>query len=188
GASCGHHLPRLRVPVAHYQPAAPLVPLAGHLGQIGVHLRLQRGGQHPSRTLTHHIIQQRDVPTPRPVLGDYSQHRRTFPTDAPTSALLETQSDHREGTPFPTRSTGLKHFSWSPDSTMLAAPLDKRMEIRRQDNGTIIRCIGHTERIHEASWSPDSRYVATAAGSSLTIWDPERGTPMAVLPLPGYPN
>jgi WD40 repeat protein len=71
---------------------------------------------------------------------------------------------------------------------MLAAPLDKRMEIRRQDNGTIIRCIGHTERIHEVSWSPDSRYVATAAGSSLTIWDPERGTPMAVLPLPGYPN
>ncbi|MEJ3745332.1 hypothetical protein WEI85_18815 [Actinomycetes bacterium KLBMP 9797] len=81
----------------------------------------------------------------------------------------------------------VKSLHWSPDSTRLAVPIDKRMEIRHLDSGTIFRCIGHTDPIHEVCWSPDSRYLATAAGSDLTIWDPERGKPMAVSALPRLP-
>ena len=65
--------------VAHHQPSSPIVAFACQFSQVGVDLRLQRGGQHPPRTLPHHIIQQRDVLTPRPVLGDYSQHRAYLP-------------------------------------------------------------------------------------------------------------
>ncbi|MEH1130670.1 WD40 repeat domain-containing protein [Micromonospora sp. CPCC 206061] len=81
----------------------------------------------------------------------------------------------------------VKSLHWSPDSTRLAVPIDHRMEIRHQDSGTILRCVGHTDPIDNTCWSPDSRYVATAAGSGLTIWDPEQGKPMAVLSLPRSP-
>ena len=53
----GHHLRRLRVAVAHYQASAPPIAFACQLGQIRIDLRLQPGGQHPPRTLPHHIIQ-----------------------------------------------------------------------------------------------------------------------------------
>ena len=74
------------VAVAHHQPAPALVPLASQLGQVGVDLGLQRGGQHPPRTLPHDVVHQREPLAARSVLGDYSQHGRAFPTDAPTSA------------------------------------------------------------------------------------------------------
>jgi hypothetical protein len=112
GAGRGHHLPRLRMPVAHDQASAPIVALLRQLGQVGVDLRLQRGAQHPPRTFPHHINQQRDVLTPRPILGDYSQHRAYLPDRRANVGLHSRSStDHREGTPFPARSTGLKHFS-----------------------------------------------------------------------------
>jgi WD40 repeat protein len=81
----------------------------------------------------------------------------------------------------------VKSLHWSPDSTRLAAPIGNRMEIRHQKGGTILRCIGHTDPIDEACWSPDSRYLATAARSDLTIWDPEHAKPMAALTLPRSP-
>lgn len=84
------------VAVAHHQPAATLIALTGELGNIGVDLGLQRLGQHPPGTLTHELVDQRR--TSRRTLirvaaaGHYGEHGRAFPTDAPTSALLENLS------------------------------------------------------------------------------------------------
>jgi hypothetical protein len=51
--------------IADHQPAAVLVPLRGERRDIGIHLGLQRLGQHPPRALPHDLIDQR----PRPVLA-----------------------------------------------------------------------------------------------------------------------
>jgi hypothetical protein len=90
--------------VTHHQPAAPLIPLVRQLGEVRVDLRFQRGGQHPARPLPNHLIQQRDTTTSLPILGDYSQHGRAFPTDAPTSALLETYNNRSPGKVRPSQS------------------------------------------------------------------------------------
>jgi hypothetical protein len=89
------------VAVADHQPPTTLVALAGELGQVRIHLRLQRRGQHPPRAVTHDLIDQRRAAFTRTIPGHYRKHGRTFPTDAPTSACLRTSLDHREGTPLP---------------------------------------------------------------------------------------
>ena len=58
-ARTGQRLPRLVIAIPHHQPAAVLVPLRGERRDIGVHLGLQRLGQHPPRTLPHDLIDQR---------------------------------------------------------------------------------------------------------------------------------
>jgi hypothetical protein len=45
------------VAVAHHQPPATLVTLAGVGGQVVVDLGLQRGGQHPPGALTGQLVQ-----------------------------------------------------------------------------------------------------------------------------------
>ena len=54
----GQHLPWFVVAVAHHQAVAVLVTLGGEPGDIGIHLGLQRLGQHPPRTFTHKLIDQ----------------------------------------------------------------------------------------------------------------------------------
>jgi hypothetical protein len=66
-ARAGQHLPALMGAVADHQTAAVLVPLAGMRRDIGVHLGLQRLGQHPPRAFPHDLIDQRRRDT-RPVL------------------------------------------------------------------------------------------------------------------------
>jgi hypothetical protein len=59
----GQHLPRLVIAIAHHQTAAIVVPLGSERRDIGVHLRAQRLGQHPTRALPHDLIDQRCRPT-----------------------------------------------------------------------------------------------------------------------------
>jgi hypothetical protein len=47
------------IAIPHHQAPALLVPLGGELGDVGVHLGLQRLGQHPPRALPHNLIDQR---------------------------------------------------------------------------------------------------------------------------------
>jgi hypothetical protein len=47
------------IAVADHQAAAILVPLGSERRDIGVHLGLQRLGQHPSGALPHDLIDQR---------------------------------------------------------------------------------------------------------------------------------
>ena len=58
-ARAGQHLPRLVRAVADHQPAAVLIALGGMRRDIGVHLGLQRLGQHPPGALSHDLINQR---------------------------------------------------------------------------------------------------------------------------------
>ena len=58
-AGAGQHLPRLVIAVADHQPAAVLIPLGGMRRDIGVHLGLQRLGQHPPGAFPHDLIDQR---------------------------------------------------------------------------------------------------------------------------------
>jgi hypothetical protein len=92
----GEHLARLVVAVAHHQPTTTPVALAGEPGDIGVHLGLQCLGQHPPGTLPHELIDQRRTSRRTLIVGvaagHYGEHGRAFPTDAPTSALLENLS------------------------------------------------------------------------------------------------
>jgi hypothetical protein len=78
--SAGQHLPALVIAIAHHQAPAVLAPLGSELGYIGIHLGLQRLGQHPPRALPHDLINQR----PRAILTalmaaalarDYGEHR-----------------------------------------------------------------------------------------------------------------
>jgi len=92
----GQHLPRLVVPVPHHQTVSTLVPLGGEPGDIGVHLGLQRLGQHPPGTLPDDLVDHRRTTRGAIItlggLGGYGEHGRAFPTDAPTSVLLENPS------------------------------------------------------------------------------------------------
>jgi hypothetical protein len=98
-ARAGQHLARLVIAVAHHQPTALLVELAGQRRDVGVHLGLQRLGQHPPSTLPDDLVDQRRrthrhhsdwlTRVVRIISRDYGEHGRAFPTDAPTSALLE---------------------------------------------------------------------------------------------------
>jgi hypothetical protein len=47
------------IAIADHQAAAVLAALGGELGDIGLHLGLQRLGQHPPGALTHDLIDQR---------------------------------------------------------------------------------------------------------------------------------
>jgi thiamine pyrophosphate-dependent acetolactate synthase large subunit-like protein len=70
----------------HHQTTPTLVPLVNQIRDVGVNLRLQRGGQHPPRTLTHDLVQQRSVTDRLAILDHYGKQGRTFPTDAGASA------------------------------------------------------------------------------------------------------
>lgn len=97
---------RLRTGGVEALPAAVLVTLTSELGDAGIHLGGQRLRQHrraPSRA----ISSINDDPTAgralvmRTTTRHYGKHGRAFPTDAPTSALLETLLDQRKGTFLP---------------------------------------------------------------------------------------
>jgi hypothetical protein len=79
----------LVVAVAHDQTPPGLVPLIGQLGYVGVDFGFQRGGQHPPCALADDLVNQGAVWC-RSVFVDYREHRRAFPTDAPTSAYSMT--------------------------------------------------------------------------------------------------
>ncbi len=88
--SGGHDLPWLGVAVADDQPAAAFVSLVSELGDVGVDLGFQRGGEHPPGALADDLVDQRRAGRRtvlgRVLLGDYREHGRAFPTDASTSA------------------------------------------------------------------------------------------------------
>jgi hypothetical protein len=58
-AGRGQHLPRLVRAVADHHPPAVGVPLVDELQDVGVHLGLQRRGQHPSGALPDDLIDER---------------------------------------------------------------------------------------------------------------------------------
>ena len=59
-ARAGGHLTRLVIAIAHHQPPPVLVTLVGEPGAVGVHLGLQRLGQHPPRTLPDELVDHDD--------------------------------------------------------------------------------------------------------------------------------
>jgi hypothetical protein len=89
--------------VAHHQPPAVLVALAGELGDVGVDLGLQRLGQHPPGTVADDLVDQRHrrrsaaaAPPPHAwssLLLDSSgttvSTGRTFPTGVGAPILLD---------------------------------------------------------------------------------------------------
>ena len=102
---------RLGVAVTDHQTTPPIVSLVGQSGDVRVHLRLQRGGQHPPRPLGADLIDGRAQLRAAVVVGHYSQHRRSFLAGvaAPTTRWL-----NEEGTPRPQaggRSTTSGHTS-----------------------------------------------------------------------------
>jgi hypothetical protein len=71
--------------VAHHQPASVLVALVAELGDVGVHLGLQRLGQHPPRTLADDLVDQRHPDRAAGVIGvgssrNYGEHG-SYPSD-----------------------------------------------------------------------------------------------------------
>jgi hypothetical protein len=69
--------------ITHRQPATVGVALISEPGEVDIHLRLQRLGQHPTSALAHDLIEQRQ-PTSRAIIAssrvsDHGEHGRTFP-------------------------------------------------------------------------------------------------------------
>src|SRR5208337_4791782 len=88
------HRPLLRSAVAHNLGVAPLVAVLLQLADVLLHLDLQRRLEHPLRTATGDLVQQRHFLFDRLVL--YLPHRRTFPRPARVGARV---SLTRKGTP-----------------------------------------------------------------------------------------
>jgi hypothetical protein len=74
----GQHLPRSVVAVAHHQPPALLVELAGERRDVGIHL-----GPHPPGTLPHDLVDQRRTSRRtlirRVAAGHYCEHWACLP-------------------------------------------------------------------------------------------------------------
>src|SRR5439155_7382678 len=97
-AGRGQHLPRLRVPVAHDEAATTLVQLLGVRRDVRGDLSLQRRSEHPSRPITHDLVDQRPARHSgrrrirgcwrELAVGDYGEHGRTFPTRVGARACL----------------------------------------------------------------------------------------------------
>ena len=83
-AGRGQHLAGLVGAVAHHQPPAVLVALAGELGDVGVDLGLQRLGQHPPGALADDLVDQRRRRAAARVIGvsgsrNYGEHGSYLP-------------------------------------------------------------------------------------------------------------
>jgi hypothetical protein len=104
-ARAGQHLPALTAAVADHQPAARFIPLGSVRRDAGIHLGLQRLGQHPPGTLPDNLINQRRrrraVAASR--IRDYGKHRAVPSRPArQRRPLLETSTTRSPGryTPF----------------------------------------------------------------------------------------
>ena len=73
--------------VADHQPLAVLVDLVDQPRHVGVHLGLQRRGQHPPGALSDQFIQTRTQLRAGPLVSYYSQHRRSFLAGAATPTV-----------------------------------------------------------------------------------------------------
>lgn len=80
------HFARLVVAISHDQAVALLVSLTSQLGYVSVDFSLQRGGQHPPRTLADDLVDQRRAVGGGAVGVHYAEHGRAFPTRAATRA------------------------------------------------------------------------------------------------------
>jgi hypothetical protein len=87
----GHHGAGLRGTVAHYHPAAILVPDVSELADVSGDLGLQRRGQHRPRPLPHDPVdQRRRLPLSRQRgrhPRDYCEHGGAFPASVPAPAI-----------------------------------------------------------------------------------------------------
>src|SRR6202011_4813946 len=103
------HLTRLVIAIAHHQPPPVLVALIRESGAVGVHLGLQRLGQHPPRALPDEFVDQRRPRgrANRPTIAvggirNYSEHGSYLPDQRCRAGLAWTlHSVTREGTPLP---------------------------------------------------------------------------------------
>jgi len=93
----GGDLPRLMAAVADREPTAALVALIGQLGHIGVDFGLQRGSQHPPRTLADDLVDQRGAVGSGAVVVHYAEHGRAFPTGAANTGLARRPIDQSPG-------------------------------------------------------------------------------------------
>jgi hypothetical protein len=75
------------VAVADHEPTAALVALIGQLGYIGVDFGLQRGSQHPPRTLADDLVDQRGAVGSGGGVVHYAKHGRVFPAVAANTGL-----------------------------------------------------------------------------------------------------
>jgi hypothetical protein len=80
------------VPVADHQPPPVLVALVGVRLYVRGDLGLQRGREHPPRSVPDDLVQHRPARRRDPVsrllvLADYRKHQGAFPTRAGTRAF-----------------------------------------------------------------------------------------------------
>jgi hypothetical protein len=97
-ADPGGEAARRGVPVADHQPVAVLVDQLGVRGQVGLHLGLQRSGQHPAGTLAEQLVQVGGQLGPCLLVNHDTQHRGV-PSSPAFTAPTPSQQVRVEGTP-----------------------------------------------------------------------------------------
>ena len=85
----GQRAPR-SVPVAHHQPVAVLVDQLRVGGQVGLHLGLQRGRQHPAGALTELLVHIGRQLGSFLLVSSYTQHRGVPSSPASPAGVLPT--------------------------------------------------------------------------------------------------
>ncbi|MFI4894994.1 MAG: WD40 repeat domain-containing protein [Steroidobacterales bacterium] len=81
---------------------------------------------------------------------------------------VEPQLETRD---YPVRGACLT-ASWNADGRILAAGMqDGRVQLWHVASGTQSQMQGYEAKVSATEWSGNGRYLATAAGSSLVVWD-----------------
>jgi hypothetical protein len=126
---------RLGVAVAHEQAVTVLVELAGQGLDVAGNLGFQGGDQHPPGSLPDDLVQPGSgFFRSGVVIGDYCQHRRSFPPASHRRRVSRLVNE--EGTPRPRtggRSTGSGHNSASATAPPMAPPLNHRYATLRPE-------------------------------------------------------
>lgn len=105
----GHHRSRPSLAIAGHERAPFVVALSRGCCEVGVHLGLQCGSQHPAGTVTDDLIENLGEFRTLGLVLDYPQHRRLLPASASNAGI---QLVSWEGTPRALSGSGFHNF-WS---------------------------------------------------------------------------
>ena len=100
GPAPGREHPRLGVPVADHQPVTVRVAFVRQGGDVAVRLGLERRGQHPPRSFPADLVQPERQLRAGVLIGNYSQHRRSFLAGAGNAGLLFGQRGRYAASPI----------------------------------------------------------------------------------------
>jgi WD40 repeat protein len=110
----------------------------------------------------------------RPAIRAYREARWQIPYMPPD---LPKHISRIYGNPRMRHGDSVKVVAFNPDATKLASGSnDNTVKIWDLANGREIRTYrAHKDKVAALAWSPDGKWIASAGGNEIHLWDPESG-------------